>query len=251
VSLGVEAHVTLTSVADVLKRVYQTVLKPLRQRHGARGMRGLKLSVLLVAVIMVIGFLTLPSPWNSWFLAGGIVILIFSPFLIFALLELFALFAPRRHQSWKLGVTPPGRNPPPRPIVEGPGEVRMRLNAMNDREFEHEVAAIFGRLGYRTEVTPKTGDLGADVLMWDRGGAKWVVQVKQYSHPVGRPTVQAMRGVKRDFGAEGAMVVALSHFTKGAVEYAESQGIRLVDGDELIRMHSLGRNLDDVIFCGI
>ncbi len=224
-----------TSAAENLRKVYDSVLKPLRKRHGKKGMNVLKLFALLVGVLMIGGFLTLPDPWNSWFLASGIILLIVSPFLVFAALELFSLFAPTRHASWKLGIGPPTRLPSR--ILGGPDEVRRHFSAMTDRQFEEEVAAIFGRRGYRTEVTPKTGDFGADVLMWDRAGTKWAVQVKQYSNPVGRPTVQAMRGVAQDFRAEKAMVVTLSRFTKGAIEYAESQGIRLVEGDELVEMY--------------
>ncbi len=224
-----------TSAIEDLRKVYDSVLKPLRKRHGEKGMRALKLFVLLVLAVIVVGFLALPDPWNTWLLVGGIILLFVSPFLVFAALELFSLFAPKRHASWKLGIAPPTRHLPP--VVGGPDEVRERLRAMNEWQFEEEVAAIFGRLGYRTEVTPKTGDFGADVLMWDRAGTKWAVQVKHHRNPVGRPTIQVMPSVARDLRAEKAMVVTLSRFTKGAIEYAESRGIRLVEVNALVEMY--------------
>jgi restriction system protein len=224
-----------TTAAEELKKFYVSVLRPLKKRHGKRGTRVLAFFALLTGVVMIAGFLALPDPWNTWFLVGGIILLIVSPFLVFAALEVFSVFAPKRHASWKLGIAPATRQLPP--VVGTPDEVRKQLSAMDEWEFEDAVAAIFERLGYRTEVTPKTGDFGADVLMWDRAGTKWAVQVKHHRNPVGRPTIQVMPSVARDLGAERAMVVTLSRFTKGAKEYAESRGVRLVEGDELVEMY--------------
>ncbi|MEE9236252.1 MAG: restriction endonuclease [Thermoplasmata archaeon] len=224
-----------TSLAEDLRKAYDSILKPLKKRHGKKGMNVLKLFALLVGVVMVVGFLTLPNPWNSWFLVAGILLLIGSPFIIFVVLELFSLFLPKRYASWKLGIGPPTRLPPP--IAGNPDEVRKHFTAMDPWQFEEEVAAIFGRLGYKTEVTRKGADFGVDVLMWDRAGTKWAVQVKQHQHPIGRPTIQVMPSVARDFRAQRAMVIALSSFTKDAREYAESRGIKLVEGNELIGMY--------------
>ncbi len=221
-------------MAEDSESVYDIVLGPLKRRHGKRGERIWKLFMLLVGGVLVVGYLALPAPWSGWVLTGSFLLLLGSPFLVLVALELFMLFAPKRHASWKLGIGPPTRLPP---IPETPDEARRRLRAMNAFQFEEEVAAIFGLLGYRTEVTRKGGDFGADVLMWDGAGTKWAVQVKHYKGPVGRPKVQVMRQVAQDWGAERAMVVTISRFTKGAREYAESRGIELVNGDELVKMY--------------
>ena len=50
-------------------------------------------------------------------------------------------------------------------------------------EFEEEVAKVFRLNGYSAEVTKKTGDGGADLIMF-KGDEKYAVQCKHWRHEV-------------------------------------------------------------------
>lgn len=62
------------------------------------------------------------------------------------------------------------------------------------------------------------------------GGAliKVVVECKKHSNPIKRELVQVLNDKKRSVGAHKAMLVATALFQSGAIEYAEKNGIALV-----------------------
>ncbi|MFF1379387.1 restriction endonuclease [Streptomyces sp. NPDC058308] len=103
--------------------------------------------------------------------------------------------------------------------------------------FEAAVAGLCERDGCReTEVVGGAGDLGADVLAIAPDGRRVVVQCKQYdpTNKVGSQDLQRFGGTCWSVhGAQLAVVVTTSQFTEPAQEYAESCGIRCVDGAEL------------------
>ena len=126
---------------------------------------------------------------------------------------------------------------------------RVRITARDDVErllrrygrqptdFERYVAEIYRRRGYRVHVTQRTGDCGRDIEM-RRGRKLYVVEVKLYNPDlhVGREKIQKLQGAMIDAQAHGAFFVTTSRFTRTAVEYAERNGIELVDGDALEQM---------------
>ncbi|MEU6995716.1 restriction endonuclease [Streptomyces sp. NPDC046465] len=109
--------------------------------------------------------------------------------------------------------------------------------ALDPDGFEAAVAGLCERDGCReTEVVGGAGDLGADVLAIAPDGRRVVVQCKQYgpANKVGSQDLQRFGGTCWSVhGAQLAVVVTTSQFTEPALEYAESCGIRCVDGDEL------------------
>ncbi|MGY0488916.1 restriction endonuclease [Streptomyces sp. WG-D5] len=103
--------------------------------------------------------------------------------------------------------------------------------------FEDAVAALCERDGCRdVEVIGGAGDLGADVIAVAPDGSRLVVQCKRYGpdRKVGSQDLQRFGGTCWSVhGAELAVLVTTSTFTVPAEAYAESSGIRCVDGAAL------------------
>lgn len=62
------------------------------------------------------------------------------------------------------------------------------------------------------------------------GGAsiKVVVECKKHAHPIKRELVQVLNDKKRSVGAHKAILVATAPFQSGAIEYASTNGVALV-----------------------
>lgn len=103
-------------------------------------------------------------------------------------------------------------------------------------DFECYVAKIFATLGYKYNITPKSGDKGADIILHDENNCETVVQVKQYSHKVGVSAIQEIYSAKDYYFANNAIVVTNNYFTKQATDMAGRLGVRLIDRDELLQM---------------
>lgn len=109
--------------------------------------------------------------------------------------------------------------------------------ALSPAEFEDAVASLCRRDGCRDVlVVGGTGDLGADVLATLPDGLRVLVQCKRYApgSRVGSGDVQKVGGtysvVHR---ADLAIVVTTGSYTAAAAAYAQTAGIRLVNGDQL------------------
>jgi restriction system protein len=101
------------------------------------------------------------------------------------------------------------------------------------------VAHLLGTMGYRTRVAPPGPDGGIDIIAHkdELGFVPPIikVQVKSTEGSVGDPVVSQLIG-KLESGEYG-MVVTLGSFTKQALATARSKSnLRLVDGDELVKM---------------
>ena len=115
------------------------------------------------------------------------------------------------------------------------------LESMSGEDFEIQIASRFAKCGCQYEMTPATGDQGADLIVHYRG-RKIAVQVKRRSGAVGNGAVQEVIASQRLYRCNEAWVVTNSRFTKSAREVATVHGVGLVEGTELARLQSL---LDD------
>ena len=105
--------------------------------------------------------------------------------------------------------------------------------------FEEFVADVFGALGYKTRVTQASGDKGVDVIAHrDELGIEppiIKIQVKSTQGTVGDPEVSQLFGKVAE--GEFGVLVTLGRFSKQARDFADSKAnLRLVDGDELVRL---------------
>ncbi len=217
------------------KSVYHDIMKRLRAKHGERGVNVLAALAIILSVIMVVSLASLYfyGVWSAPVFAVSVALLIFSPFIVAFFLEVFALFAPKRHALWKAGA----QNIASRlPEFRTRYEVRKYFRRLSDTKFEEAVAEVYRGYGHKVKVTPPSHDQGVDLFVEDKDGKVHAVQVKKYSHPVGTPTLQGLVGALLGAGADVPVVVTLSHFTQPAELYAQQLGIQLIDGEELINM---------------
>ncbi|MFD6864714.1 restriction endonuclease [Streptomyces diastaticus] len=110
----------------------------------------------------------------------------------------------------------------------------LDYEALDADGFEEAVAALCRRDGCPdAETVGGAGDLGADVLATAPDGRRVVIQCKRYGpdNKVGSQDLQRFGGTCWSVhGAQLAVLVTTSEFTAPAQEYADSCGIRCVDG---------------------
>lgn len=109
----------------------------------------------------------------------------------------------------------------------------VQVDAMNPFNFEQLLGMIYEAEGYRIEVTKKSGDQGADVII-EKAGERSVVQAKLYSNPVGNWAVQEVLAAKTYYRCQHAMVVTNNSFTRSALDLASIANVSLVNRQGLI-----------------
>lgn len=104
-------------------------------------------------------------------------------------------------------------------------------------DFEKFCAELFSKMGYKTEVTPKTGDGGFDIVL-HKGKTKGIVECKCYNrnYSIGRPMIQKLVGANQKEHATQMFFVTTSCFSKDAVAFADETNVHLIDGDKLIEL---------------
>lgn len=104
-----------------------------------------------------------------------------------------------------------------------------RLNNLTGEEFEELLKAYFKKNGYKVDLTPKSGDYGADLIV-RKNGEKIIVQAKRYKGSVGISAVQEVIGAKEYYKGDKALVITNSYFTPAAKELAGKTKVKLWDG---------------------
>lgn len=110
------------------------------------------------------------------------------------------------------------------------------IDIMEGYEFENYLKTLFFYAGFGAELTQKSKDYGADIILTDENHEKIVVQAKRYNKTVGVKSVQEVIGAKSHYKANEGMVVTNSTFSFEAETLAKENNIRLVDRKELIEM---------------
>jgi restriction system protein len=105
---------------------------------------------------------------------------------------------------------------------------------MKGEEFEEYVAELLRLQGYKTRMTPRSGDYGVDIVA-SKDGIKTAVQIKRYGKKLDqKPIREAVTGMAvRQYGCTRAMVVTNSTFTKAATFLAAESNCELVDREKL------------------
>lgn len=104
-----------------------------------------------------------------------------------------------------------------------------KLNSLTGEEFEELLKAYFRKSGYKVELTPKSGDYGADLIV-RKNGEKIIVQAKRYKGSVGISAVQEVIGAREYYKGSKALVITNSYFTPAAKELAGKTKVKLWDG---------------------
>lgn len=103
---------------------------------------------------------------------------------------------------------------------------------LSPRQFEELIAELLQDLGCEVHITPATRDGGKDILSYmptPLGRVLCLVETKRYRHdrPVGVGLVRQLYGTLVDFGANNAMLVTTSSFSKDARAFRQRHEYRL------------------------
>lgn len=109
------------------------------------------------------------------------------------------------------------------------------IDLMEGYAFEDYLKSLFFYDGYGAQLTTKSKDYGADLIL-TKDDERIVVQAKRYNKIVGIKSVQEVIGAKKHYDATDSMVVTTSKFSSEAEQIAKENGVRLVDRDELIEI---------------
>lgn len=99
-------------------------------------------------------------------------------------------------------------------------------------EFEEYLRNLFEGLSYDVVQTPLSSDQGADLIAL-KNNEKTVIQVKKYNGKVSNKAIQEIVAAKNHYGADKAMVVTNSSFTKSAIDLSLTNNVELWDGSKL------------------
>lgn len=107
------------------------------------------------------------------------------------------------------------------------------IDKMNGHDFEEFCARLLRQNGIRIiELTKKSGDFGADIIIMFRGEL-CAVQCKRQEANVGVKAVQEAKTAESHYGAQKSVVLTNSYFTKQAVSLADENNVILWDRESL------------------
>lgn len=106
------------------------------------------------------------------------------------------------------------------------------LKKLSGTEFEDYLAELFKSHGYQVEMTPSTGDYGADLILY-KDQQRVAVQAKCYTGSVGVAAVQEALSGMAYYRCHSAWVVTTGNYTTNAVELATKSKVRLLGSNEL------------------
>ena len=106
------------------------------------------------------------------------------------------------------------------------------LDQLSGVEFEEFLAGLFRVQGYAAELTPTTGDSGADLVL-RKEGQRIAVQAKRYVGSVGVVAVQEALSGQAYYQCDTAWVIATGAFTPNALELAQKSGVKMIGRSEI------------------
>lgn len=115
----------------------------------------------------------------------------------------------------------------------------LDFTQMKPNDFEEYVAKQFQKLGFRTQLTQKTGDGGIDIIAQFDGvifQGKYLIQCKLWNKNVGEQPIRDLYGVIQSEKALKGIVVTSSDFSSKAREFAKGKNIELINGDTLRKL---------------
>lgn len=111
----------------------------------------------------------------------------------------------------------------------------QEIDQMEGTEFERYLQARFRDMGYKANLTSKTGDYGADLLI-EKNNELIIVQAKRYNNTVGVKAIQEAISAQSFYDAARSLVITNNYFTKNAKIMAAKCNVRLIDRDSLYKL---------------
>ena len=109
------------------------------------------------------------------------------------------------------------------------------IDKMDGIEFEHYIAQILKRQGYRRVRLTERYDYGVDIVA-EKDGVKWGIQVKRYSGLVKASAVRQVVTGLSIYNCQRAMVITNSEFSNIAKALAVSNNCILVNRASLLKL---------------
>lgn len=109
----------------------------------------------------------------------------------------------------------------------------LQVDTMKGVVFEEYLKVLMLSRGYRVQMTAKTGDYGADLVL-SYLDKKIVVQAKRYKKKVGLRAVQEIVSAKSHYRADECWVITNNYFTEPAIKLASSNRVILINRDQLV-----------------
>lgn len=117
-------------------------------------------------------------------------------------------------------------------IIEMFARNPKKLQTMDRRHFEELVAELFYGFGYEVELTKRTRDGGKDIIAVSNREIikqKYIIECKrpEPGNPIRLNVVKQLHATKYDEGANKAILITTTHFTRDARVYENKHSIDL------------------------
>lgn len=115
----------------------------------------------------------------------------------------------------------------------------MDFNNLDGYMFEELIVKLFKRMGFLVEQTALSGDGGIDIIAYNDQPVykgKYLIQCKNWNNVVGQPEVRDLFGVVMSENANKGILIATSHFTEQAKQFADNKNIELIEYDVLMKL---------------
>jgi restriction system protein len=116
-------------------------------------------------------------------------------------------------------------------------EPKAALASLSWRDFERLVGEAFRQQDFEVVEMGGNGPDGGVDLVLKKGGKRYLAQCKHWkAWEVGVAVVRELNGVVAAQSADGGYVVTGGRFTRDAMNFADSCGIKLIDGPKLEKL---------------
>ena len=105
-----------------------------------------------------------------------------------------------------------------------------QIDSLSGGEFEKLLKNIFEKQGYQVDLTKKSHDYGADLVL-KKNKKISIVQAKCYGKNIGIKAVQEIISAKIHYNADEMFVASNRYFSKDAIVLASEHNIKLIDRD--------------------
>jgi HJR/Mrr/RecB family endonuclease len=112
----------------------------------------------------------------------------------------------------------------------------QKFTFLSGSDFEKLLYRLFERMGYKVELTGRSGDQGGDLIAI-RDGERILIQAKCYRDwSTGNAAVQQVVGAMKYYDCARAIVITTSHFTPEAISLAKANKTELISKEQLQEM---------------
>lgn len=110
-----------------------------------------------------------------------------------------------------------------------------QIDDLSGVEFENLLKEIFESQGYAVQLTKKSHDYGADLVLTKKEKVS-IVQAKCYGKNIGIKAIQEIISARKHYGASEMFVATNRYFSKDAMVLASEHDVKLIDRDVIVNL---------------